>query len=262
MLNKKILTETETWHIAAEAFHTDDFRAKYINGLEYAIRNKDLTILDTAAGNGFPTTDLYHAGFKNIEASDSDEKSVNLLREFFQNGGLSIPVSEGKWQELSQKIQKQFDVVINMDNSFVYMDGWTDTGIFANGNEQVFGRISLILKNFYEVLHEDGFVILGLGRHYHPGTKEYSLTLKYSKNNIKADIEWYGKMNWETRENRWTVKVNGEDFHGEFLKRSYCITKEETAEILKRVGFQKVHIIDPDSAGNIFIVGLKSGKII
>lgn len=262
MSNKKILAATEVWHIAAEALHTEDFRANYINGLEYAIRNKNLTILDTAAGSGFPTVDLYRAGFKNVEASDADEKSVHMLQEYFQNDGLSIPVSEGKWQELSKKIQKRFDVVMNMDNSFIYMDGWTDDGTFASGTEQVFDRISLILKNFYEVLQEDGFAILGLSRHYHPETKDYSLSLEYKKENGTINIDWYGTMDWETRENRWTVKVEGEDSKGEFLKRSYCITKEETAELMKKVGFKKVHVLDPDSTRDVLIVGLKSGRII
>jgi SAM-dependent methyltransferase len=259
--DKKIIDATEVWHIAADALHTHDFRTKYLDALDFAIREKRLSILDTAAGTGFPTVDLYKAGFTNIEASDADKKSVDLLQKYFQNVNIPIPVSEGKWQELSQKISKRFDVIINTDNSFVYMDGWSEGGHFASGTEAVFERISLVLKNFYDVLNDRGFVIIGLSRHYHPGTKDYRLPLEYEQNGEKVNIEWYGAMDWETRENRWTVKVEGGKFRGEFLKRSYAVTKEEVADLMRKIGFKRVHILEPDGTRDNFIIGLRSSRL-
>lgn len=259
--NKKLLDAGDVWRIAAEAIHTPDFRAKYFAALDFAIRDKKLSILDTATGTGFPTIDLYNGGFKNIEASDADQTSVEMLKAYFQSVGISIPVSEGKWQELSKKISKKYDVLVNLDNSVVYMDGWTEGGAFASGSVEVFKRMSLVFRNFYEVLNEDGFAIMGLSKHYHTGTKDYSLSLPFSKDGKKIDIDWFGEINWETRENKWTVKVKGEDFEGEFLKRSYGITKEEMASLMRDVGFKKVHILEPDSTRDNFIIGLKSGRV-
>lgn len=257
----KILDSTEVWHIAADAMHLPEYREKYKDVLEFIIRDKKVSILDTASGSGFPSTDLYKDGFTNIETSDADKKSAKILESFFNDLKLSIPVSVGKWQELAEKIDKKFDVVINCDNSFVYMDGWTENGDFVEGTDNVFQRVSIVLKNFYEILKQDGFVVIGLGKHYHPGTLEYKLPLEYSKDRSGISIEWFGTMDWQKRENRWIVKVSGKDFQGEFLKRSYTITKEEIAELMKKVGFEKVHIIEPDGPKDNFIVGLKSGRV-
>ncbi len=259
--HKKILDATEVWHIAADAMHSSEYRANYRDALEFVIRDKKLSVLDTACGSGFPSTDLYKDGFTNLEASDADKKSAEILQSLFSNLKISIPVSAGTWQELAEKIDKKFDVVINCDNSLVYMDGWFETGTFAEGSEDVFQRVSIVLKNFYDLLKQDGFVVIGLGKHYHPGTLEYRLPLQYSADGKGVGIEWFGSMDWEKRENRWTVKVKGEDFEGEFLKRSYTITKEEIAELLKKAGFAKVHIIEPDGPKDNFIVGLKSGIV-
>jgi len=260
-MSKKIIDATEVWHIVADALHTQNFRAMYVDALDFAIRNKKLSILDTAAGSGFPTIYLYKAGFINIETSDADKKSVELLQKYFQSVNMPIPVSEGRWQELSQKISKRFDLIINTDNSFVYMDGWSGGGHFANGTKAVFERVSLVLKNFYDALNDNGFIIIGLSKHYHPGTKKYKLPLDYKKDGKGVNIEWYGTMDWETRENKWTVKVENNEFRGKFLKRSYAITKEEVADLMRKVGFKKVHILEPDGTRDNFIIGLRNSRI-
>jgi SAM-dependent methyltransferase len=167
-MSKKILNATELWHLSAEGLHDIAYHVKYTEALAFLIRDKNCSILDTASGGGFPTVDLYRAGFTKIEASDADEKSVKILESFFNELKMSIPVSEGRWQDLSKKIDKKYDVVINSDNSLVYMDGWPGGTPIASGLEQISKRLSLALRSFYELLNDDGFVIIGLGKHYDP----------------------------------------------------------------------------------------------
>jgi SAM-dependent methyltransferase len=262
METKKNLDATEVWHIAADAMHVPEYRANYRDALRFMIRDKKFLILDTACGSGFPAMDLYKDGFTKLEASDADKKSAEILQAYFNDLNIPIPVSVGKWQELAEKIDKKFDIVLNCDNSFVYMDGWSEHGDFAVGAEAVFQRVSAVLKNFYKILKSDGFVIVGLGKHYHTGTLEYRLPLEYNEDGTGVSIEWFGTMDWQKRENRWTVKVSGNDFEGEFLKRSYAITKEEITELMKKVGFKKVHIFEPDGIKDNFIIGLKNDEVV
>jgi len=254
--NKRKLNSTEIWNIAAKALHTDDYVEKYINALSFVIRDKNLSILDTASGSGFPTTDLYKAGFTNITASDADQKSVELLQKSFNDLGMPITVSEGMWQELADKIKNKFDVVLNADNSLVYMDGWSDNNI-VSGTEKVFGRISLVLKNFYDVLNDGGLAIVGLGKHYHPENVKYTRDFDHTENGEEIKIKWDVVMDWQTRNQDWLTTIDGKTMEGSILRKNYLITKDELATLMKNAGFKSVHIFEPDGTRDNLIIGVK-----
>lgn len=264
---KKILNATELWHLSAEALHDQEYLNRYVTALTFLIREKNLHILDTACGSGFPATDLYKRGFIHIEASDADANSVAELSRYFESFGLAIPVSEGLWQEIASKINKKFDVILNTDNSLVYMDGWSENGLdsIASGFENISKRLSLVLKNFYDLLSEDGFVIIGLGKHYDPALSDEHWKdsghkiFHTSKNNRDIQIEWKIKTDWQdTRLLDWTITAEGVDVEGSTQKKAYLVTKYELAEIMRGVGFKKVHIFEPDGTRDNLIVGIKN----
>jgi SAM-dependent methyltransferase len=265
--NKQILNATELWHLNAEALHDQSYLDQYTAALTFLIRDTKLHILDTACGSGFPTTSLYQLGFTNIEASDADADSVAKLSRYFQNLNLPIPVSEGMWQELSNKIDRKFDVILNTDNSLVYMDGWSENGSVASGFENISQRISLVLKNFYDLLNPNGFVIIGLGKHYDPIAsddywKNSSHRIFHATENEQAvQIEWKIKTDWqETRHLNWTITAEGNEVTGITEKKAYLITKNELADMMHKIGFSTVHILDPDGTRDNLIVGMKSNR--
>ena len=254
---KKQLTPTEQWHISAEALHTKEYREVYSAALAFIIRDKNLSILDTACGSGFPTADLINLGYKNIEASDADRASVAELKENFNKLGINIPIHTSKWQELAAKIPKKFDVVINSDNSFVYMDGWMGEEL-PKGKEKAFERMQIVLKNFYDVLKPGGMAIIGLGKHYLPNNDStFQRTFNLKKDGGEYVIVWSSVLNWETRIHNWTTKIDSSTSEGNCLKNSYLLTKDELAEQARKTGFKTVHVLEPDGARDNLIIAIK-----
>ncbi|MBI2463715.1 class I SAM-dependent methyltransferase [Candidatus Peregrinibacteria bacterium] len=254
---QKILNPTEIWHISAEALNSKKYRKKYIDALSFLIRDKKLTILDSACGSGFPVTDLYNNGFTKITASDADKKSVKFLQTHFKNLNMPVPVYTIEWQKLNKKIQNKFDVLVNAGNSLIYMDGWSE-GTFVSGTKKVFKRISLVLKNFYDVLQDDGFAIIGLAKHYHLGTTKLTTIFDLTKNKKKYHIEWRSVMDWHNRNHQWTTNIEGKNVKGSVLRKSYLFTKDELATLMRKVGFKKVHILEPDGTRDNLIIGFKN----
>lgn len=270
MQQKRQLTPSELWYLSAEGLHTDEYIRKYVDGLEFAIRNRDLRILDTACGTGFPIAPLFERGFRNIAASDVDMMAVDRLSKFFSDKNVPVTVFHSMWHELDVKISEKFDVVVNADNSFVYMDGWEIDSEFSKenfkvGKEHAFDRAKLVLKNYYNLLNEKGMAIVGLGKHYEPALASGHYERVLGSFGLKpvqvggenVDIQWFGDMNWETRVHDWHTMITGENIEGQVLRKSYLYTKYELADLMKAVGFQAVHIVDPDGTRDNLIVGIK-----
>jgi hypothetical protein len=171
------------------------------------------------------------------------------------------------WQEIAGKINTKFDVLLNTDNSLVYMDGWSETGSVSVGFDAISKRLALVLKNFFDLLNDDGFVVIGLGKHYDPIlSDEYWKQSNHkifhaSKNNHAIQIECHIETDWQ--KNRildWTLVADGDEVTGSTRKKAYLVTKYELADIMRSVGFEKVHIFEPDGTRDNLIIGMKSDR--
>jgi SAM-dependent methyltransferase len=256
---KTQLTQSELWRLSAEALHDQEYRSRYCNALVFTIRDKGLSILDTAGGMGFPSMDLHEAGFINLNISDGDENFTANLQKCFTEQGLQIPVYYSPWQELSSHVKQQFDVVVNADNSFVYMDGWMG-GPVVEGFDKITERMRGVLKEFLQVTKQGGLVIIGLGKHYNPATTNAPMInrFKLQKEKEDYDIEWIGGVDdWDKRIHVWTTRINSQSSEGLFVRKSYLITKDELVEQMKQVGFSTVHILEPDLTRDNLIIGIK-----
>lgn len=159
---KTVLSQSEIWQIAAVSFHTETYRATYMEALDFVLRDKGLSILDTAGGTGFPTLDLYERGYQDISVTDGDERLAVALQERFDAHQIKISAVHSRWHELATKIERKFDAVLNVDNSFVYIDGWLG-GDVAEGKDAVVERLRIGLENFFAVTKAGGFTVIGLG---------------------------------------------------------------------------------------------------
>src|SRR5438874_1121032 len=137
---KKELTQSQVWEIAGNALHDKEYRENYSEALAFVLKDKNLKILDTAGDTGFPTFDLYKLGFTNLSVTDGNETYATELQEKFKSEGMEISAYHSSWQELGSKISEKFDVIVNADNSFVYMDGWMG-GETPEKLENIFPRI-------------------------------------------------------------------------------------------------------------------------
>jgi hypothetical protein len=255
-MKKQIDDQSEIWTIAAGGIHDNEYRTTYSQALDSIIRDKNLEILDTAGGTGFPTMDLYNLGYKNISVTDGDEVLAGELQKQFEAKGISIKAIPTLWQELGQKVSKKFDIVLNADNAFVYMDGWTG-GKTVEGKDAVLARLKIGLENFYEVTKSGGLTIVGLGKHYVPTFTHSDRNFKFTKDGEDYDIKWEGIYNWDRRINEWTTTVESENHSGSFLRKAYLVTKEELADLMKKVGFKDVHVFEPENTRDNLIIGTK-----
>lgn len=102
-------------------------------------------VLDVACGTGFHSVRLLEAGFEVVSADGSAE----MLAKAFENGrsrGHILRTVLADWRWLTRDVQKNFDAVICLGNSF--------THIFAEHDRRK------TLAEFYAALEHDGVLIL------------------------------------------------------------------------------------------------------
>ena len=253
---KKELTQSEVWEIAGNALHDKAYRDNYSEALAFVLKDKTLKILDTAGGTGFPTFDLYKLGFKNLSVTDGNETYAKELQDKFKTEGMQISAYHSSWQELGNKISEKFDVIVNADNSFVYMDGWMG-GETPEKLENIIPRIQLCLKSFFDATKDSGFVVIGLGKHYVPTYTGTNRSFDSERDGEKFHTTWTAVYDWDKRINIWTTRVESELSDGEVVRKSYLVTKEELAEQMKIAGFKNVYILIPDNTRDNLIIGFK-----
>ncbi len=266
-MDKRTLDPTEIWHLSAQALHNDVFVTRYTDALESLIGNRSLEILDTACGSGFPTVPLYERGFTRITACDADTESVDRFRDMLRQSGADVPVFAAMWQELASKAPAAYDVLLNTDNSFVYMDAW-EAGSeharlhFKPGKDHAFERARIVLSNFRDVLRDGGMAIVGLGKHYVPPSRAYDTHVTASGEPIlidghPIDIRWHCVMDWENRTHVWTETIRSETIEQSDVRKSYLFTKEEIAALFIEAGFSSSRVVTPEGTRDDLIIGIK-----
>lgn len=240
--------QTSIWELAAQALHTPSYRKTYVEALGRIIKDPTLAILDTASGTGFPTIDLYEMGYTNISCVDGDANSVMRLRTLFREKGLSLSVTQAFWQDLDTAMDKTFDVVINTDNSLIYLDGWmkTTTSVPEEGRE----RIAKVLQNFRQCLKPNGRAIIGACDTYpETVTERTGLQKEIIYQGKPALMTWHSHYDWKHRIRRWTVTVKAGDTEVKEVMESYIVKTEEMTELMKKAGFKDVQSIDTRGEG-------------
>lgn len=105
-----------------------DMDTKQIRQLEFIEMHKNLlqeytgkevSILDSACGNGVQATALALNGY-NVTATDISSEMIKLADEFSRKHNASISTAVKAWSELPEIFQQQFDIVFNVGNSIVH----------------------------------------------------------------------------------------------------------------------------------------------
>jgi len=252
---EKTYSGEELWNIAATLFHNPDCSKRYIQYLVDIIQDKNARILDTACGTGFPSIDLYQAGFKNIVGFDGSADAIKLFRERFDK----IPLTVGSWQNIDEIIKDQFYVLLNVDNSLPYMDSWQKESQMADNEEEINRRVINILKKFYTLLKPNGKLIIAIAKN---NDKSFGSATQFNLGNGIYDSKqvsavWNITYDWEHKIKTFDneVIIDGKTYH--MIGRSYLITKEETGDLLTKAGFSRTEIVETDNLYDNFIVGYK-----
>jgi SAM-dependent methyltransferase len=264
----QILSDSDMAQLSATAINTDRYVAAYLRDLLALLDSKTDAILDSACGIGFPSLELRRLGFANVTICDGDPSSLAFLHSRFADAGLEVRSVVSQWDTLSWLGAAQFDVVLNLGNSFVYMDGWkSDLNKYESVSASfahITARCVHILKQFHHVLKGGGTAIIGLARHYERTTTDgvhsspLSCTIQSGTlGGIELPLEWTGAYDWSRRTHLWKTRVASGDYEGTAVRMAYLFTKEELAGFMQLAGFRHVRIVETHHARDNFIVGVK-----
>jgi SAM-dependent methyltransferase len=248
------ITPTEIWDISAELLHTSAYREAYVNALASVVTDKKLKILDTACGTGFPTIDLYKRGFENITCADASSESLVMLKERFKNVGMPVlPTERATWQEHHPSFEGKFNAVVNIDNSLVYMDAWSEEQQMAEGREGVLQRLEAPVRNFYRYLQPNGKAVIGMAKTLDPELKARTVPLGegvHDGHHVKVD--WQLEYDWQKRHRNWTIEtqIDGAP-QPKVSYKSYIITRAEFTSVLEKVGFKNIRVLE-DPGGGVY----------
>lgn len=252
------LSRTEIWDISSEVLHTPEYRKKYIAALSHIIGSTDKTILDTACGTGFPSIDLFRIGYLDITCVDADVEALKLIQSRFSIQGFNPKVVASRWQDLDSNITDTFDIVLNCDNSFVYLDTWSEDFALAKNEEEIFNGMKTVLKNFYNRLNEKGKVVVGLAKNNQKDLKEKVVDIGEAEyKGKKVKIVWKLWYDWSVRIKKWAIVtyIDGEEISINY--KSYLIDQQELIGLMNKVGFKDIKVISIDGIYDDLLIGFK-----
>jgi SAM-dependent methyltransferase len=230
----------EMWDISGKALHTPEYRSKHSAILANAVESTDSRILDTACGAGFPSLDLYRAGYRHILAADADENLLSRFRTLIGRKHLVMETMQTTWQHIHQSVNRQFDVVLNVDASIGFMDTWMG-GTMSQGQDLIFARIEGVLRNFRQCVRPGGCLIVGLQKNNHKGNKYCQMDIGASSvDGLSFFTRWEMHYDWSARIKVWKNIIRTGDKVLEQVTRSYLFDKFELTELMYAVGFESV----------------------
>ncbi|SDL22572.1 hypothetical protein SAMN05192555_103123 [Franzmannia pantelleriensis] len=235
------LSLSDMWSISEKMLHSGDYRSKHIDILSKTISDRDMSILDTACGEGFPSLDLYAHGFHNITSSDGDRHLLKKFENEVKRRNYNIPTYYSTWQNLQEIVKIQYDVVINIDASIGFMDSWS-TSNMVTGNGEIVTRVTEVIYNFFHITKPGGIFVIGLQKNNHRGHKFFSMDFGEQKINesvIKCRWEMY--YDWEERIKTWINVVDIDGKRNSQTTKSYLFDKFDLVNMLYTVGFNSVH---------------------
>lgn len=252
------LSRTQIWQISAEILHSSTYRQNYIEVLGKIITSKSALVLDTACGTGFPSLDLLKQGYSNITCVDADREMLAIFERKVNLQGIIPKIIVSCWQDLNLKVFDVYDIVLNCENSFVYLDTWNNDQGMASTENEIFTRMRQVLKNFYGCLSPSGKMVIGLAKNNQKNFNEATIELGTTDyKGKKVNVLWKLYYNWSTRI-KTSVIVTG--FDGKEVTvpyKSYLIDRQELAALMREVGFNQVEVVSVDDIYDDLLIGSK-----
>jgi len=119
--------------------------------------SKEISILDSACGNGVQATALALNGY-HVTATDISGEMIKLAREFSEKHNVELKTSVNSWLELPGLFQTQFDIVFNIGNSIVHSLNSTTRECDISALLQVLkneGTLVIETRNWEKVIEEN-----------------------------------------------------------------------------------------------------------
>jgi 16S rRNA G966 N2-methylase RsmD len=121
--------------------------------------NKESKILDTCAGSGFPSLDMFEAGYEHVTCVDASDDQIEFFNDRATSKGLAIRSEKISWQELSKRFSpEQFNALICKGSVWYAGGGWNKD--FVPEREASLKALKDTLSTFYSLLSKGGVVYL------------------------------------------------------------------------------------------------------
>jgi SAM-dependent methyltransferase len=220
---------------------TDEYdRGQVVRSLAEWLGPPDgLRVLDSACGTGFPAFELYRLGYR-MTCTDG---SAFMLRRFSRNAeaaGVSLSPRQARWEELHERYEAEFDVVLCRGCSLVY------AGTFETDADPDWSAVERSVRSFVGCLRPGG-------RLYVDTTPEHELNGEYPQVREHPPrmidgrcVELREELNAYPQERlrRWNVqlKIDGSAF--DFERRSHYVPHSDFVKLLQAAGLDDVARID------------------
>jgi len=127
------------------------------NKLLRSYDEKDLSILDSACGNGVQATALALKGY-DVTATNISSEMVNFTREFAKKHNVKISTAVKAWCELPATFKEQFNIVFCTGNSIVHSANADERKMNLTSLTQVLktqGTLVVETRNWDKIIMED-----------------------------------------------------------------------------------------------------------
>ena len=234
----------EYWAVVEKFYHSKFMSDEYPRHLINFLKSTGAkNIIDASCGIGEPSLKLIEQGFS-IDCSDGNKEMLEICKRKASEKKLSAHIFHSKWQDLPSKVNKMYDAVLCLDSSITYINTWGKEHATIDIKSAHLNILKSV-KAFYEILKNNGIVIIGLAKYAFGNKKKFICDFgeKYIENTRVHHI-W--KINWDlsTKTKYWELifYFNNKSYARKL--QSYMLMPDELTEILKKNGFSNIKIVE------------------
>lgn len=236
----------ELWNICVDSYWDRESFGEELSSLFGSLRvGPGASLLDVAAGGGFPAFELVARGYK-MTCSDiaEDEKRV-FEQEALRRKHTTVPYHLSSYEDLLKKVSPQsYNGLACRGNSFIYaVGGWNEQiKIDQKSSLQIYEKA---LSVFHDLLRQDGWL-------YIDKFKDVEVTHKTEVARIQImneppeTILFWTERDAEQKIRRASLLRRKEDGTEKGVPNmSYDLSESELIALMRQVGFkniQRVHL--------------------
>jgi SAM-dependent methyltransferase len=194
-----------------------------------------LRVLDCACGTGFPAFELHRLGYR-MTCTDG---SAFMLRRFRRNAeaaGVPLRPRQARWEELHERYEGEFDVVLCRGCSLVY------AGTFERDVDPDWSAVERSVSSFVACLRPGG-------RLYVDTTPEQELNGEYPRvrehpprmiDGRCVELREELTADQQKRLRRWQVQLRIDGAAFDFERRSHYVSHPDFVKLLQAAGLEDV----------------------
>lgn len=244
VLFKELASLGVKWNLASHIWHDYNTEKRILSEIiNHCNLKADDYVLDLACGTGFHGNILNEFNFK-LYLSDYDSTNINLAKNQYS----SIKnVFVANWFDINShdEISKnKYDAIFCIGSSISYFESWNEDVKDLKLDRKALDKV---LKNFAQLLNENGYFVLGFSRHYDEQFENVNLNIGRTLiDNIEYSMSWNLKFDWINHIKNWSCLLKGQNKENyTFNLVSHLYSKKDLVEYCTS-HFKTAEVIDID----------------